>query len=139
MSLALFQTAAAGTVNQTASTISRNSKIFSEIDPNGIGMTVIGMGVVFVSLFLLYLLFLNITRLLNLKIPRLRKKKQEKAAKQLVSGLSAEENVAIALALHLYTKEIHDNESYVLSINKVARTYSPWSSKIYGLRHYPRN
>lgn len=138
----LLQNAASGTRSGEISAISRNSKTFLEIDPAGIGMTVIGMGVVFVSLLLLYILFLNVTKLLNFKIPqnlRIRKKKEGKSTTELVKGLSPEENVAIALALHLYTKEIHDNDSYVLTINKVARTYSPWSSKIYGLRHYPRN
>ncbi|HAH59495.1 MAG TPA: phage tail protein, partial [Bacteroidales bacterium] len=31
--------------------------------------------------------------------------------------------------------ELHDHEDAVLTIKKVARTYSPWSSKIYGLRN----
>lgn len=138
----LLQTAASGNRNVEISAISRNSKTFLEIDPMGVGMTAIGMAVVFVSLFLLYILFLNTAKLLNFKIPRdlrIRKKKEGKSTSELFKGLSPEENVAIALALHLYTQEIHDNDSYVLTINKVARTYSPWSSKIYGLRHYPRN
>lgn len=32
----------------------------------------------------------------------------------------------------------HDVENTVLTIRKVARTYSPWSSKIYSLRDVPR-
>lgn len=42
-------------------------------------------------------------------------------------------SAAIAAALHLYADDSHDKESYILRINKVARRYSPWNSKIYGL------
>jgi len=42
------------------------------------------------------------------------------------------------MAIHLYYSEIHDKESEILTIDKVSRTYSPWSSKIYGLRQFPR-
>jgi hypothetical protein len=45
---------------------------------------------------------------------------------------------AIAVALHFYKSDLHDHENAVLTINRVARTYSPWSSKIYGLRQFPR-
>ena len=43
---------------------------------------------------------------------------------------------AIAAAIHLYGEELHDVENTVLTINKVSRTYSPWSSKIHGLNTY---
>ncbi|KAF0138860.1 MAG: hypothetical protein FD122_3668 [Stygiobacter sp.] len=49
-----------------------------------------------------------------------------------------EVNAAIGLAIHLYFSERHDKESAVLTINRVAKLYSPWSSKIYGLRKSPR-
>ncbi len=44
---------------------------------------------------------------------------------------------AIALALSMYVQDIHDYERAVLTIQKVMRPYSPWSSKIYGLRQTP--
>ncbi|MDP4114910.1 MAG: OadG family protein [Bacteroidota bacterium] len=44
---------------------------------------------------------------------------------------------AIAAALSLYKTETHDYENMVLTMQKVMRPYSPWSSKIYGLRQYP--
>lgn len=49
-----------------------------------------------------------------------------------------EVNVAIAMAFYLYENDIHDNENLVLTLQKVSRTYSPWSSKIYMLRKLPR-
>ena len=45
---------------------------------------------------------------------------------------------AIAMALYLYQNELHDYENTVLTINKVSKNYSPWSSKLYGLREIPR-
>ena len=46
-------------------------------------------------------------------------------------------NTAIAAALYLYTQEVHDYENYVLTIKRVEKRYSPWSSKIYSLRKWP--
>lgn len=45
---------------------------------------------------------------------------------------------AISLALSLYLADVHDYERMVITMQKVMRPYSPWSSKIYGLRKYPR-
>jgi len=121
------------------SKIAENSKKFLEIDPWGIGMTFVGMAVVFLSLLLLYMLFYNITKALNYRIKLAQKKKGKTAeTKEVQTELSGEVNAAISMALHLYMNELHDRESAILTISKVARTYSPWSSKIYGLRQYPR-
>jgi len=51
--------------------------------------------------------------------------------------ITGEINAVLALTLYLYSTELHDAENTVLTINKVSRTYSPWSSKIYGLRKLP--
>lgn len=120
------------------SKIAENSKKFLEIDPWGIGMTFVGMAVVFLSLLLLYTLFYNITKALNYRIKLAQRKKGKEIEVKSEKELSGEVNAAISLALHLYMSELHDRESAILTISKVARTYSPWSSKIYGLRQYPR-
>lgn len=121
--------------------IANNSEKFLQIDPWGVGLTVIGMFVVFTSLLVLYLMFMNITRLLNYRLKKKQKVKAEKD-KGITSTdepvFTGELNAAICLAVCLYLDEVHDNENTVLTINRVARTYSPWSSKIYGLRQYPR-
>ena len=41
--------------------------------------------------------------------------------------------VAIAMALHLFYDEVHDDESNVITIKRIERRYSPSSSKIYGV------
>jgi hypothetical protein len=53
-------------------------------------------------------------------------------------NVAAEEAAAIALAIHMYKREIHDMESLTITLKKVSRVYSPWSSKIYTLRQNPR-
>jgi len=44
---------------------------------------------------------------------------------------------AISLALSLHMQDIHDYEKTVITMQKVMKPYSPWSSKIYGLREKP--
>lgn len=53
-------------------------------------------------------------------------------------GVEGEVYAAIGLALHMYLQDIHDYEKMVLTMQRVMRPYSPWSSKIYGLRQWPR-
>lgn len=109
---------------------------FITYDPFGFGMAMIAMSVVFLSLMLLYLLFKNTKRLYALDLKQVFARKQPIASEEDNLDLTGEVNAAIALSLHLYRNELHDNEATVLTIKKVARTYSPWSSKIYGLRQY---
>lgn len=52
--------------------------------------------------------------------------------------LTADESAAIAMALHLYYADVHDEESHVMTIKTVERRYSPWSSKIHGLNNLIR-
>ena len=54
------------------------------------------------------------------------------------SEVADEEAAAIALAIHMYKREMHDIESLTNTLKKVSRIYSPWSSKIYTLRQNPR-
>lgn len=112
---------------------------FVNMDPSGIGMTVIAMMVVFSALALLYIIFKNIGRAFTRT--KGGKKKQEvriPAEAKVVTEISGEVNAAIAMALYLYQNEMHDFENTVLTVRKVSRTYSPWSSKIYTLRKNPR-
>jgi len=112
---------------------------FVKMDPFGFGMAIIAMSVVFSALALLYFVFKNTRRIYAIDMRKLFKK-NEKMMPQIVeeSDVAGEVNAAIAIALHLYQSEYHDHEEAVLTIKKVARTYSPWSSKIYNLRRSPR-
>ena len=62
------------------------------------------------------------------------------AGKHTHSGrVSAEIYAAVSAAVYKYMQEneAHDHEDTVLTINKVSRSYSPWSSKIQTLRETP--
>ncbi|MBA4407021.1 hypothetical protein C0389_07085 [bacterium] len=135
----IVQATAAAIDSVSKAKIEQNAARFQQIDPWGVGMTFIGMAVVFLSLLLLYLLFFNISKGLNARIKRsLRRSSKDSTDTKISVEASAEVNAAIATAIHFYFSEMHDNESAVLTINKVARTYSPWSSKIYGIKQFSR-
>jgi len=113
---------------------------FVKMDPTGVGMAVIAMSVVFAALVLLYLVFKNTKKIYAINLRTLFRK----PVKETVVVSAEEEDIpgevcaAIALAINLYILQYHDHEEAVLTIKKVARTYSPWSSKIYGLNRSPR-
>lgn len=101
----------------------------------GIIITLVGIGVVFTALFTLTIIFTQIPKLLKTQMRiKFRKAGKKIQDEECCADISGETNAAIALALHLYMNEIHDNESNVMTITNVSRRYSPWSSKIYGLR-----
>ena len=119
-----------------------NNKIeeFAERDANGFGMTVMAMCIVFSALLVLCLCFYGIGKV-NASISRLNKMRahgveKHEVEKGEVSHDSGEEIAAIVMALHDHL-DAHDTENTILTINKVKRAYSPWSSKIYSLREVP--
>lgn len=128
-----------GANNYTGVIVTAGEK-FGTMDPFGVGMAVIAMSVVFSALLLLYLVFKNTKKIYSINLKKLfaRREVAEEVAEVSQEEISGEVNAAITLALHLYISELHDHEEAVLTIKKVARTYSPWSSKIYGLRNHPR-
>ena len=106
-------------------------------------MTLIGFGVVFCVLVLLIFVMKGMGTIFT------RQKRAEKAAKAAAAGVAvAEEDhheaisdqeiaAAIITALKLYKSNLHDQESEMLTINRITRVYSPWSSKIHGLTQLP--
>ena len=52
-----------------------------------------------------------------------------------VGNVPSADVVAIAMALHMFYDEVHDDESNVITIKRIERRYSPWSSKIYGINN----
>jgi len=136
MFLGLLQQQAA--IDSSKAVIKHNSELFLKLDPFGIGMTVIGYVVVFIALLLLYIIFFNLTKVLQINVKKLLRREGKVIEIKEDLSVSGEVNAAIAMALHLYYSEMHDKEDAVLTINQTSRTYSPWSSKIYGLRQFSR-
>lgn len=119
-----------------------NKKIeeFANRDANGFGMTIMAMCIVFTALLVLCLCFYGIGAI-SKQISKLNKMRAQGIDKSEAAATgsnhdSGEEIAAIVMALHQHLNA-HDTESTVLTINKVKRAYSPWSSKIYGLREVP--
>ncbi len=123
--------------NDTSTKISEAEK-FVILDPTGIGMTMIAMSVVFLGLALLYLFFKGLGFLMTKDVRKASKLLADASSGEVHEGLSGEVNAAIAMALYLYGNQLHDQEDPIITMTKVSRTYSPWSSKIYGLRKSPR-
>ena len=123
-------------------TLDSNAKIenFQVNDSWGIGMTITAMAVTFLGLIVLYLLFKQVG---NASI-RISKRNAQKAAEKEGNAISTNAGqesgeifAAIATALYEMNDDNHDIENPVLTIRKVQRSYSPWSSKIYTLRQTP--
>jgi hypothetical protein len=107
-------------------------------DPNGIGTIMPAFIFVFFALLLLYFLFKVIGYLMTMDARKAEKLKKAASPNLIKESLSGEVNAAIVMALYLYGNEMHDQEDPVITMTKVSRTYSPWSSKIYGLRKSPK-
>lgn len=125
-------------------TIDSNAKMekFEEHDSAGIGMAISAMSVVFSGLLLLFISFYVVGKLsVNLSKRNAMKAKgitdKQEAKEKLLGQAPGEVFAAIAMAMHEFQSDVHDVEDTVLTITRVKRSYSPWSSKIYTLRETP--
>ena len=125
-------------------TLEGNPKMdkFEQHDSAGLGMTITAMTVVFTGLILLYLCF----RIIGKVAVKLRKRNamkaqnvtdKQEAKKRGLGEAPGEVIAAISMALHEAQGADHDVEETILTISRVKRSYSPWSSKIYTLRETP--
>ncbi len=146
MFYAAIQNDTLNTIAHATKEVAKQAKAFdnvtfdlSLIGSQGVVISLVGYVIVFIALLILFYSIAFLTKILNLNIKKLiqAKSKTEKTEVHSSSEISGEIATAIATALHLHFAEVHDFENTVLTIQKVQRTYSPWSSKIYGLRQYP--
>ena len=100
------------------------------------------MSVVFCGLLLLFILFkcvgkisVNLSKRNAMKVKGITDKQEAKEKK--LGEAPGEVFAAIAMAMHEMQSDVHDVEETVLTITRVKRSYSPWSSKIYTLRETP--
>lgn len=114
---------------------------FKEKDRFGVGMAIMAMAVVFSALIVLSIAFVLIgkIRTRNAITKKIQVHGDDVTGATVANSTadSGEEIAAICMALYEHLNA-HDNEDAVLTINKVKRAYSPWSSKIYTLRELPR-
>ena len=112
---------------------------FKNNDSRGVGMTLTAMGVVFLGLIMLYLLFKFIGNT-AVSLSHKRAMKISGITKEEAKGITEQSGEIYAvIAMAIYEAiELHDDENTILTIKNTVRNYSPWSSKIYTLREMPR-
>lgn len=111
------------------------SVLATAIDTQGWIITIVGWLIVLVALILLSAIFSSIPKIINYYTIR-KLKREGKKYKDDDFSIDGDVNAAIATALHLHFQEMHDDESNIITIKKVAKRYSPWSSKIYNMNTY---
>ena len=129
--------------NNTEEKIPR-AEIFRQADPIGFVLTITSIFVVAVALVLLFFVFKYMGKfhIKNAKKKAVKLKSPQSDSGQVAGAkkdavLTNEELTAISIALFKYSEELHDIEDTVLTINRAAKAYSPWSSKIYTLTQMP--
>jgi Na+-transporting methylmalonyl-CoA/oxaloacetate decarboxylase gamma subunit len=95
-----------------------------------------GIILAFVALFIYFLYRTN--KIIDAKNQSTNQKETVKQNPNISAEIHEETAAAIALAIHMYKTEMHDQESFTITLKKVSKIYSPWSSKIYTLRQNPR-
>ncbi len=108
----------------------------SNIDSPNLIIALVGMLIVFASLGGLYYAFISMPAIIRLVNRITEKKKARAEAIQTPvdsSMISVDVGAAISTALYLYLNELHDEEHTILTIEKISKRYSPWSSKIYSV------
>jgi len=118
-------------------------QILTSVDASGLDslawiIVLVGMGIVFLSLLLVYLFFrFVLTYILNFRLRSFARKKgiDKGNVGTTDTMMTGEVNAAIAMALYSYFNELHDVESGVITIKRVSKIYSPWSSKLYSMKN----
>ncbi len=111
---------------------------FSAAAGSGVTVAIVGWLIVFAVLAILVIVFTQIPKLIYYNT---RKKLRQQNKQAVVTNddlhITGDVSAAISMALYMFFDEMHDEESNVITIKRVRKTYSPWSSKIYGLRTWP--
>lgn len=112
-------------------------------DSWGGAITIIAMCIVICALAILSLLFLGFGKISQSLIARNKRESKLQGAQGSHEEHHAIDSgdviAAIAAALSKHFGEDHDMEDTILTIRKLQKAYSPWSSKIYHLRHVPEH
>lgn len=105
---------------------------------DGIFIAITGYLIVFAALTLFVGALYFLQKIIKLRVKKkmiIKSKECAEKADEQVSGLTI---AAISTAIHLFLNEQHDDESYELTIKKISKRYSPWSSKIYSMNNINR-
>lgn len=107
-------------------------------EQGGWTVALVGYIIVFAALVMLIAIFTVIPKLINMRIrSELRRKGKQVTDEPDEFEVGGDVSAAISMALHLYMNDMHDEESNVITISRIQRRYSPWSSKIYNIYNSP--
>lgn len=119
-------------------------EVVKRLDPYGIGISIICFLIVIIILILLYLSFYYIWKI-KMPVAKTKKIEIQKEGEDFKTEIihneeeiSSEVLATIGTALHLYLLSMHDYENGIITIKKVTKPYSPWSSKLYNLTPTPQ-
>ena len=121
-------------ITENIGTVADVAQVASEAVETDWGYILMVAGVGFSLVLAVLLLLIFIMKLFG-KVFQIHKEKAPESKIHYNDELAA----AIITALKLYKSVIHDRESEMLTINRIARTYSPWNSKIHGLTSMPEH
>jgi Na+-transporting methylmalonyl-CoA/oxaloacetate decarboxylase gamma subunit len=99
-------------------------------------VTVGGFCIVITALVVLFLIFTGFSKLVNHDFKKGKKTTTTTTtpSTSTAAGWKVDDDLAVVIGLALaLSKDVHDEESGFVTIQRVERRYSPWSSKIYGL------
>lgn len=99
-------------------------------------VAIVGYVIVFGALVLLFFVYNMMPKVINF-ITRRKLRKEGKCDDCEVLNVSGDVAAAISMALYLQL-DLHDEESDVITIKRISKQYTPWSSKIYSTNSYFR-
>lgn len=106
----------------------------SLVDSNVLIVSILGYCIVLLALSAMAYMVVRFHSIRDyIRAKQLKKSAPAESQATVKTVMTGEENAAIAAALYLFFSELHDQERYVMTIKKVSRTYSPWSSKFYNI------
>ena len=104
----------------------------------GIMVSIIGYLIVLSDLAFLVGVYTLLPKLLDTYTRAKLRRQGKHCAEKGTLDITGEESAVIAVALHYILSEHHDLESGTITIKKISKRYSPWSSKIYSMNNYKR-
>lgn len=123
--------------------VPKQSERIQQSDSVGVGLTVVAMVVVFFALVCIAFIIGGNAKFIKWGQDRRARraaikagKPAEEVCKEHPSETSGSVYAAIAAAIYLYQKNMHDEENTVLTIDKVERSWTPWNAKFYNMNQY---
>ncbi len=110
---------------------------FSNVSGFSITVAIVGYVIVFSALVLLFFVYNLLPKFINFKARR-QLRKEGKCDDCEVMHIEGDVSAAISMALYLHLSEAHDEESDVITIRRISKQYTPWSSKIYSTNPFFR-